>query len=54
MNSEAALKNVEYSGKHENIKERLVVLADEFKTQNGYRPPYWELVKLARQARDEI
>ena len=54
MNSEAALKNVEYFGKHENIKERLVVLADEFKTQNGYRPPYWELVKLARQARDEI
>jgi hypothetical protein len=54
MNTEAALKNVEYSGRHEDIKERLVVLADEFKTQNGYRPPYWELVFLARQARDEI
>lgn len=54
MNAEAALKNVEYAGKHENIKERLVVLADAFKTQNGYRPPYWVLVKLARQARDEI
>lgn len=54
MSAEAALKNIEYSGKHENIKERLVVLADEFKTQNGYRPPYWELVNLARQARDEI
>jgi hypothetical protein len=54
MNAEAALKNVEYSGKHENIKERLVVLTDTFKTQNGYRPPYWELVYLARQARDEM
>ncbi len=54
MNAEAALKNVEYSGKHDKIKERLVVLADRFKTQNGYRPPYWELVNLARQARDEI
>jgi hypothetical protein len=54
MKAEAALKNVEYSRKHDKIKERLVVLANEFKTQNGYRPPYWELVYLARQARDEI
>jgi hypothetical protein len=54
MNAEAALKNVEYSAGHEKIKERLVVLADEFKTQNGYRPPYWKIVNLARQARDEI
>jgi len=54
MSAEAALKNVEYSDRHENIKERLVVLTNEFKTQNAYRPPYWELVNLARQARDEI
>jgi hypothetical protein len=54
MKAEAALKNVEYSGRHDKIKEKLIVLTDGFKTQNGYRPPYWELVKLARQARDEI
>jgi hypothetical protein len=54
MTVEAALKNVVNSESHENIKEKLIVLADEFEARNGYRPPYWELVKLARQARDEI
>ena len=54
MSAEAALKNVEYSETHDNIKSRLVVLADQFKVQKGYKPPYWELVNLARQAHDEI
>jgi len=54
MSAEAALKNVEYSETHDNIKSRLVVLADQFKVKKNYKPPYWELVNLARQARDEI
>jgi hypothetical protein len=54
MNAEAALKNVDYSETHDKIKSKLISLADQFKLQKGYTPPYWELVNLARQARDEI
>jgi hypothetical protein len=54
MSAEAALKNVDYSETHDQIKSKLIFLADQFKIQKGYKPPYWELVNLARQARDEI
>lgn len=54
MSAEAALKNVDYSETHDQIKSKLIFLADQFKILNGYTPPYWELVNLARQARDEI
>ena len=50
MSAEAALKNVTYSEIHSNIKNKLIVLARNYKDQNGYRPPYWEIVNLARQA----
>jgi len=54
MSAEAALKNVDYSETHDQIKSKLIFLADQFKVQKRYKPPYWELVNLARQARDEI
>lgn len=54
MSAEAALKNVNYSESHDQIKTKLVMLANQFKVKNGYTPPYWALVNLARQARDEI
>ena len=54
MSAEAALKNVNYSETHNQIKARLMVLANQFNNESGYNPPYWELVNLARQARDEI
>lgn len=54
MSAEAALKNIKYSEFHSRIKENLNMLAGIFKTQQSYIPPYWELVKLACQARDEI
>ena len=54
MSAEAALKNVSYSETHEQIKVRLIVLANQFKDEKGYTPPYWELVNLARQARNEV
>jgi Permuted papain-like amidase enzyme, YaeF/YiiX, C92 family len=52
MSPEAALKNVQYSDTHHLIKEKLIVLANQFKSQKGYTPPYWELVNLARKALD--
>ena len=54
MPAEAALRNKQLSKDHEAIKQRLTELADTFRAERGYRPPYWELVKLARIARDEI
>jgi len=50
MSATAALKNEWFSTRHENIKAELIVLEREFKENNGYSPPYWELIKLARKA----
>ena len=49
MSASSALKSAEFSDKHAEIKERLVIKANEFKEKYGYTPPYWELVKLARK-----
>jgi hypothetical protein len=47
MSTEAALRNKRFSAAHAKSKEILITLADKFEKDNGYRPPYWELVKLA-------
>jgi hypothetical protein len=51
MSAEAALKNVNYSDLHNLITERLIILANNFKNEKGYTPPYWKLVDLARKPR---
>jgi hypothetical protein len=53
MSASAALRTQDYDAKHAAIKERLSAKADQFKTDHGYAPPYWELVKLARTAKEE-
>ena len=50
MTATAALRNKWFSKLHRKTVARLLVLAQQFKQTNGYSPPYWELVKLARQA----
>jgi hypothetical protein len=50
MSATAALRNKWYSRKHRVATERLLSLEDQFRRENGYSPPYWELTKLARQA----
>jgi hypothetical protein len=54
MSATAALRTQYYDKRHGAIKERLSLKAEEFKTTQGYAPPYWELVKLARIAKDEV
>ena len=54
MSAATALKNVMYSEYHSEIKNKLLVLANKFKVEKGYRPPYWEIVNFAGQARDEM
>jgi hypothetical protein len=54
MDAAAALKNDHFSKRHTAIKHRLKILAEDFERSRGYRPPYWELVKLARVAKAEV
>jgi hypothetical protein len=50
MDAAAALKNDHFSQWHRRVKARVLAEAEVFQNENGYRPPYWELVNLARQA----
>ena len=54
MSATAAMRHRAFTKKHAALKARLLDLAAEFKRQKGYTPPYWELVKLAREAMTEI
>lgn len=53
MSATTALRIEEYSMKHEAIKKGLVDKAEQFRQEKGYETPYWELVKLAREAKQE-
>ncbi|MCZ6915685.1 MAG: YiiX/YebB-like N1pC/P60 family cysteine hydrolase [Gemmatimonadetes bacterium] len=39
--------------RHTEIKRRVLVMAEEFQARIGYTPPEWQLVRMAKQARDE-
>jgi len=54
MSATAALRHKAFSWKQVAIRQRLLELAADFEAQNGYKPPYWELVKLARKSKAEI
>ena len=54
MSAASALRNDAFSTRHAAIKSRTVELAGQFESTKGYRPPYWELVALARQAQADV
>lgn len=54
MSAVAALKNKSFGERHQAIKSRTLELAARFQETAGYRPPYWELLRLARQAMDDL
>jgi len=49
MNATAALKNEWFSDRHRKTVKILKEEAKQFKAANGYIPPYWELMKIARR-----
>jgi hypothetical protein len=53
MSSTSALRNVWYAKRHDAIAARLTRKAALFQSEKGYEPPYWELVKMARSAKQE-
>ncbi len=48
MSAAAALKNAAFTDRHARIKEELQKKARIFLEESGYRPPYWELVRMAK------
>jgi hypothetical protein len=54
MEVTAALRNLELSARHEEIKKKVLLQAAPFQEKQGYRPPYWELVRMANKARIEL
>lgn len=54
MDSTAALRNLELSARHEEIKKKVLDQETAFREKRGYRAPYWELVRIANRARIEF
>jgi len=52
MSATTALRVRRLTSNHAIIKARLLDKAQQFKTDKGYVPPYWELVRLAREAKE--
>lgn len=50
MSATRALKNETFVAMHKAVTEKVKQQAYAFTKQNGYRPPYWQLVKFAQQA----
>jgi hypothetical protein len=53
MSATEALRISKYRHDHEAIAGLLLAQVGKFKQEKGYVPPYWELVRLARDARHE-
>jgi len=53
MSATKALKNETFVAMHVSVKNKTMQLADKFINENGYRPPYWQLVKFAQTAASE-
>ncbi|MBL7701858.1 MAG: hypothetical protein JNM14_06380 [Ferruginibacter sp.] len=50
MSATQALKNQTFVAMHADVKSKVMQRAGDFATKNGYRPPYWQLVKFAQTA----
>ncbi len=48
MDSMTALKSQWLDKMHEQTKKRVLAAAQIFENENGYRPPYWELVNITK------
>lgn len=54
LSATVAARVLKYNRRHNAIKERVLELAEEFRVDRGYRPPEWQLLRLAQEARDEL
>lgn len=54
MSATAALRNVKFTARHAKIKAGVLKRAQEFQRVRGYVPPYWELLRLARETKNAL
>ena len=47
MSAVTALKSLELDRMHKRLKQEVLAAAILFAKKNGYRPPYWDLVRSA-------
>jgi hypothetical protein len=50
MSATAALKHRRFAERHAAIKTHVLERAEQSRIEKGYLPPYWELLKFAREA----
>jgi hypothetical protein len=53
MSATQALKNQNFVAMHVKLKNKTLLLTDLFIKKNGYRPPYWQLIKFAEEAANQ-
>ncbi len=49
MSAVTAVKSQWLDKNHKQTKQKVLAAAELFKNENGYRPPYWELVNITRE-----
>ncbi|WP_018128066.1 YiiX/YebB-like N1pC/P60 family cysteine hydrolase [Balneola vulgaris] len=49
MSATQALKNNTFVEEHKTIKEKVLLESETFYQEKGYKPPYWELVRMAEK-----
>ena len=50
MSATAALKHRFYVGRHDAVTAAVSKSAGQFRHERGYEPPYWEMLRMAREA----
>ena len=50
MSAASALKSKYFSQRHNEIKAKLLPMLDKFEKDSGYRPPYWKIIELTKEA----
>ena len=53
LSATAAARVLALNHRHEAMKRRVLALAKGFRAREGYTPPEWQLLRFAKQARDE-
>ncbi len=54
MSATVAARVLALNHRHQAIKTRVLALAEEFQRREGYRPPEWQLLRMAKQAPDQL
>ena len=54
MSAATALRVERLKARHAALKAGLIEKAGRFQAERGYAPPFWELVRLAKEAKNEL